>query len=95
MARKNCWETYPEDYFNPEPGERRRTWDELFPKHAVAFIGQSGEISCQTWDQFEDARFAFNVNKAALTENPGLLPDGTEIVQLRRGETVLDVARAA
>jgi hypothetical protein len=94
MARKNCWETYPEEYFNLEEGERRRTWDELFPEHAVAFIGQDGEISRQTLPSFEDARFAFNVNKAALTENPGLLPDGTEIVQLRRGETVIDVAAA-
>lgn len=38
----------------------------------------------------ELARLAFEMNKAALIENPRLLPEGTVRVQLRRGTEHLD-----
>lgn len=43
-------------------------------------------------DEEELARLAFDMNKAALTSNPKLLPAGTTQVVIKQGNAILDFA---
>lgn len=45
-------------------------------------------------DEEQLARLAFDMNKAALTSNPKLLPAGTTQVVFKQGNAILDFAKS-
>ena len=51
--------------------------------HAISYRPHEEEL----------ARLAFSMNRAALTENPRLLPERTTEVVLKRGDQIIDHAR--
>lgn len=52
-------------------------------------------LNCKSYEAHEEelAQLAFAMNKAALIENPRLLPDGTTQVLLKRGNEIIDHTR--